>query len=88
MQLDLPGIAAAVVRNNMGVGGITLQVRASVRGATATFADTSQSLPVANGPAASAKPWQTFTVVGFGEGERPSLHWRAEADAPSVEPAS
>lgn len=81
--IDLKAIAEGVIKNNMGVGGITLQVR--VQGATATFADTAQKLPVTNAPSASTKPWQVFTTEGWGEGETLSLAWVAESDAPSAD---
>ncbi len=86
MPIDLKAIAEGVIKNNMGVGGITLQVRGAVQGATATFADTAQKLPVTNAPSASTKPWQVFTTEGWGEGETLSLAWVAESDAPSADP--
>lgn len=85
MQLDLKSIAANVIKNNMGVGGIRLQARAAVEGASARLAETGQTLPVKNGPARSGKPWQVFDVEGWGEGENTALVWQAEHDAPAAD---
>lgn len=84
MRLDPQELAAAVVRNNMGVGGIGLQVRAHLEGSEAVFAETGQRLPVAGGPAASRLPWLEFAVEGFGPGEQVALRWLGEAAAPGL----
>lgn len=88
MQLDVKSIAENVIKNNMGVGGIELQVRGSVQGATAKLADTAQTLPVRNGPAQTTKPWQVFNAEGWAEGETLTLAWVEERDQPRVSAAS
>lgn len=65
MQLDLKQLAAAVVRNNMGVGGIELRVRGAVQDGEVTLADTGQRLPLVDTPAPTTEPWLVFAVHGF-----------------------
>jgi hypothetical protein len=56
------------VRNNMGVGGIELQVRGSVQGNEVVFADTGQRLLLRGAPPASTAPWLVFSVHGWQAG--------------------
>jgi hypothetical protein len=84
MIIDVKSIAANVIKNNMGVGGIELQVRASVQGPSAKLADTGQAMPVKNGPANSTKPWQVFQAEGWAEGENTALVWLEERDLPTA----
>jgi hypothetical protein len=84
MPIDVKAIAENVVKNNMGVGGVELQVRGTVSGATATLAESRQTLPVKNGPASSTKPWQVLQAEGWGEGETLAMVWVGERDAPTV----
>jgi len=82
MVLDFAAIAAGVVKNNMGVGGIELRVRGEVEHGTAKFAETGQTLPARGAPAATTKPWQVFDVQGWEEGGQVTLHWQRERDGP------
>jgi hypothetical protein len=82
MPIDVKSIAASVVKNNMGVGGIELQVRASLQGSSAKLADTGQTLPVTNAPASSTRPWQVLQAQGWGDGETLAMVWVEERDAP------
>ena len=84
MPIDVKSIAMNVIKNNMGVGGIELQARATVQGQSALLADTGQALPVVNGPASSTKPWQVFAAEGWEEGQTLTLVWVEERDQPAV----
>ena len=83
MQLDFKAIAAGVIKNNMGVGGIELRVRGKVQDGTATFAETGQALPVSGAPPSSSRPWLAFDVRGWSAKEQVMLVWKAEQDAPA-----
>jgi hypothetical protein len=82
MPIDVKSIAENVIKNNMGVGGIEVQVRGSVQGQSAKLAETGQTLPVKNAPASTSKPWQVFQAEGWGEGETVALLWIEERDQP------
>ena len=84
MQIDVKSIAENVIKNNMGVGGVELQVRATLQGQTARLAETGQMLPVKNAPASSTKPWQVFQAEGWAEGETLSMVWVEERDQPKA----
>jgi hypothetical protein len=83
MQLDLQGLAAAVVRNNMGVGGIELRVRGRVQDGVVAFAETDQRLPVTGAVAATTQPWLVFAVHGFGLGAVLGLELLREQPGPA-----
>jgi hypothetical protein len=87
MAIDLKSIAENVIKNNMGVGGIELQVRASVQGQSARLAQTAQTLPVRNAPASSTKPWQVFQADGWAEGDTLVMVWVEERDQPRASAA-
>jgi hypothetical protein len=82
MQLDFDALADGVVRNNMGVGGIAVQVRGTLRGDRVEFAETGQTLPVAGAPAETSGPWLAFAVEGLAAEQPTVLRWVGAHDAP------
>lgn len=89
-QLDFRALADGVVRNNVGVDGITVAVRGRIAGDTAVLADTGQRLPLAGGAAAPAAPpgaWLWFAVQGFGPDEEVALVPLGASEGPWLRPA-
>ena len=84
MPLDLAELAQGVIENNMGVGGIELQVRGRVRDGQVTLAETGQTLPVSGAPPSSTQPWLAFEVQGWSAGPV-TLAFVAERDAPILD---
>ncbi|MCC6785740.1 MAG: hypothetical protein IT457_23035 [Planctomycetes bacterium] len=82
--LDAHELADAVVRNNMGVGGIEFLVRARVDGEAVVIEGSGQRLPLLDGPAASSLPWLRLAAERFGAASTVVLRWRGEQAAPTV----
>ena len=83
MQLDPVGIADSVVRNNMGVGGITLQMRGELRNDSVIVAGTGQRFPVKGAPSGASRPWLSFAAEGWDKPELLRLRWLGESDSPA-----
>lgn len=82
MPLDLKLIVDGVVRNNMGFGGLALQVRGSLRDGEAVLAETGQRIRVQGGPSSSTRPWLVLTATAMDNAIVEPLRWTRELDAP------
>lgn len=82
LPLDLRAVAEAVIKNNMGLGGIQVRVRGTLADGSATLMETGQRIPVADGPARSAEPWLWFEARDFGLGHVDAVTWLRESPLP------
>jgi hypothetical protein len=65
MPLDFTALADGVVRNNMGVGAISVQVRGRIEDGAAILAETGQRLAVREAPSSDGGPWLSFAVADW-----------------------
>jgi hypothetical protein len=87
LLFDFRALADGVVRNNVGVDGITLAVRAHCDGDTVVIAGTDQRLPAATTAETTAtQPWLWCEVEGYGEGGTVTLRCTGASSGPDVRP--
>jgi hypothetical protein len=97
MTLDFPALADGVRRNNVGVSGITVQVRARVErdgdgnsgggDAVVVIEPDGQRLPLEGAaPEDGASRWRTFDVRGWDPPDTVRLTWRRDAPSPGGRP--
>lgn len=86
-QLDFQAIADGVVRNNVGVDGITVAFRGRCVGSEVVVQGTDQRLPAsATAEATAEQPWLWFEVEGYDEGEQVRLRCTGATSGPDVRP--
>jgi hypothetical protein len=85
--LDFQALADGVVRNNVGVDGITVAARARCEAGTVVFAGTGQRLPaVLTAETTSAQPFLWFQVEGYDQGETVQLRCFGASARPDLRP--
>ncbi len=89
--LDFTALADGVVRNNVGVDGITVAVQAECEGDFVVVTATGQRLPARRTVATTGEqPWLWFTVEGHGPGETVAVRCigtsRSPAELPTAAP--
>ncbi|MBL8756231.1 MAG: hypothetical protein JNK15_23250 [Planctomycetes bacterium] len=83
LPLDLRAIATeGILKNNMGLGGLQVRVRAVLADGKATFEGTAQQISVQGGPARTTQPWLWLDAKEFGLGTADAVAFVCESSAP------
>ena len=82
--MDPKELADAVVRNNMGVGGIEFVVRGTLDGSGVRIDGTDQRLAVVGAPSSAEMPWFVLAAEGWQPDMTTLWRWRGQRAAPSL----
>lgn len=87
MPLDFHALADGVVRNNVGVDGITIAVRAHCEGGAVVLAATGQRLSASTtAESTAAQPWLWCEVEGYDQGQTVTLRCTGATAGPGQRP--